>query len=143
MVSSAPEYARFLQMILDGGSYRGARILPSAAVEEMLSDQTGGARLVFSPMAANPSLRDARYGIGVWREVSDSASGRAIEVSSPGAFGFIPWIDRDRGLVGVLTMRGMLRNAMPTYVTMKRIIRETIPARPVARPEPHRPARVG
>ena len=138
MASSAPEYARFLQMVLAGGVYEGKQVLPAALIDEMLSDQTGGARIVSSPFVGDPragsSPGPTRYGIGTWREVNDSVTGRSMVASSPGAFGFVPWIDRERGLGGVLTMRGNLRNAMPTYHAMKAIIRETIPARAPASP---------
>jgi CubicO group peptidase (beta-lactamase class C family) len=138
MVSSAPEYGRFLEMILAGGMYEGKRVLPAALIEEMLGDQTRGARIASSPFVGDPRARSAgtptRYGIGIWREVNDSATGRSIEASSPGGFGFVPWIDRDRGMGGVLTMHGHLRNAMPMYHALKAIIRETIPARAPAPP---------
>jgi CubicO group peptidase (beta-lactamase class C family) len=143
LVSSAPEFARFLQMIVAGGMYEGKRVLPASAIEEMLSDQTRGARLALSPLAGYPSVATSRYGVGIWREVNDPATGRSIEASSPGAFGFIPWIDRDRGIVGVLTMRGNIGNAMPTYLAMKAIIRATIPTRAAPARSPNRSPRGG
>jgi CubicO group peptidase (beta-lactamase class C family) len=142
MFSSAPEYAAFLRMVLAGGMHEDKRVLPAALIEEMLNDQTRGARIASSPFEGDPRARTrmpTRYGIGVWREVNDSATGRSIEASSPGALGFLPWIDRDRGLAGVLTMQGRLRDAMPMYHAMKAIIRETIPARRSAPPSPERP----
>ncbi len=94
--SSVDEYARFLQMILQRGSFGGKRILSESSVVEMHKDQTAGARIVYTiyekHAALDQSLLLARYGVGVWREKTD-ASGQLLEASSQGALGFSPWID--------------------------------------------------
>lgn len=131
--STAADYARFLQMLLDGGLYRGTRVLSQAAVDTMLADQTRGARIVASPyiglsqLVGMPELARTRYGVGVWREVVDTSTGRLLEASCQGAFGFSPWIDVDRDVVAVLAIGGRLADAFPTYIELKGLVRAAVP----------------
>ena len=99
LVTSRDDYARLLRMLLDSGVLDGRRVLSAAAVAAMERDWTRGAL----PEPPVP-VRSAGYGIGMWIVRADS-SGRAVELSSPGAYGFTPWIDRERDLLGVLAMR--------------------------------------
>jgi CubicO group peptidase (beta-lactamase class C family) len=127
--SSADDYARFLQMILQRGSFGGKRILSEASVLELHKDQTGGARIAYTiyekHAALDQSLPLARYGIGVWREKAD-ASGQLLEASSQGALGFSPWIDFERNLGGVLSVRGSFSEALPDYLAVKDQIRRIV-----------------
>lgn len=45
LLSTANDYARFLQMVLNGGELDGVRILSSASIESMLSNHIGDLRL--------------------------------------------------------------------------------------------------
>jgi len=94
--SSLDDYGRLLEMLLAKGSFRGARILSEAAVAEMWQDQTFGVPIVFAPVG----LAGLRYGLGAWRNLV-TAQGEPLRVSSPGAFGFTPWLDLDLGFYGI------------------------------------------
>ena len=93
--SSLDDYGRFLEMLLGGGVFRGTRILEQASVEEMRKDQTFGV-----PIVSTPAEGATRYGLGTWRDIVDGA-GEPVRVSSPGAFGFTPWLELDLGYYGV------------------------------------------
>lgn len=127
--SSADEYARFLQMILQRGSFDSKRILSEASALELHEDQTGSARIAYTiyekRAALDENLPLARYGIGVWRERVD-ASGRLLEASSQGALGFSPWIDFERNLGGVLSVRSSFSQALPDYLAVKDQIRRIV-----------------
>lgn len=41
------------------------------------------------------------YGLTAWLECDTPATGCAV-ISSPGAFGFTPWIDRDTGYYAII-----------------------------------------
>ncbi len=129
--SSAADYIKFLQMILNGGVYQGRQILSSASIEEMYENQTGNVPIIDTPYqiygTLNPALPNMRYGIGLWREVVDSLTGNLIEAGSQGAFGFSPWIDRSRNIAGVLAVYGQLEKVMPTYLELRKRIRQIIP----------------
>ncbi len=126
--STAAEYARVLQALVDGGG----PILTLAAVDAMLADQTDGAPIAYSPyqslsrLAGDPELAETRYGVGVWRETADLGAGGGLEAASPGAFGFSPWIDRSRGIVAVLAVQNRLGAVFPTYLRLKAIVRDAL-----------------
>ena len=134
--SSLDDYVRFLQMILNRGVVNGRTILSAASVDEMQKDQTRGAAIGFTPYEKygylDAGLPSTRYGLGEWRERVD-ATGRAVEVSSQGAFGFSPWIDKERMLVGVLMLRSSLIQVMPVYLDLKQIVRTAIAPVPTTR----------
>ena len=127
--SSAEEYSRFLQMLLQRGSFDGKRILTEASVLEMHKDQTAGAHIAYTiyekHAALDPKLPLARYGVGVWRERADE-TGRLLETSSQGALGFSPWIDVERNLAGVLLVRASFSRALPDYLAVKDEIRRIV-----------------
>jgi CubicO group peptidase (beta-lactamase class C family) len=130
--SSADDYGRFLQMILQRGSFSGKRVLSAASVVEMHKDQTGGARIAYTiyekHAARDPSLPRARYGVGVWRERMDEAGQQLRDASSPGALGFIPWIDVERNLAGVVSAQSSFSRVLPVYLELKKEIRRIVPA---------------
>lgn len=136
-VSCVDDYGAFLQMLVAGGTWQGKRILSEAAIGAMLQDETDGAAIAYSPWTSfeglDPSVsKPVRYGIGNWREVVDPVTGAAVESSSHGAFGTGPWMDRSRGLAGILLVFDKLEDVVPTYFDVKNLIRAQIPAAPRA-----------
>jgi CubicO group peptidase (beta-lactamase class C family) len=129
--SSIDDYGRFLQMILNLGNFNGKQILSAASVAEMHKDQTNGARIGYTIYEKHgdldPTLPQARYGIGVWREKVDEVSGELLEPSSQGALGFSPWIDTKRNLAGVLSVQSSMSRVMPVYLALKEEIRRVVP----------------
>ena len=129
--SSADEYGRFLQMILQRGVADGKQILSLDSIVEMHKDQTGRARIVYTiyekHAALDPNLPLARYGVGVWREKMDDGSQRVGDASSQGALGFTPWIDVERNLAGVLSVQSSFSRVMPIYLELKKEIGRIIP----------------
>jgi len=100
--SSLRDYGHFLDMIANKGVYKGRRVLSEQAVREMQKDQTGSLPL---KRASNDRMgRVSHYGLGEWLDVQDK-DGRTVQVSSPGAYGFRPWLNLDRNLYGVFMMQ--------------------------------------
>ncbi len=94
--STASDLAAFYQMVLNGGTYNGKRLLSRAAVELMTSLQTG----------------DIKMGVGyglAWTVVRDE--GGTLQMQSigtyghGGAFGTLGWVDPKKDLVGVLMIQ--------------------------------------
>jgi len=82
MISTAMDYARFLQMYLNGGVYGGVRILPSEAIRK----------------AVTPRIKadeDGSYGFG-WRVTDDGV------YSHSGSDGTMAWVDPGRDLFGLV-----------------------------------------
>jgi CubicO group peptidase (beta-lactamase class C family) len=129
--SSADDYGRFLQMILQRGTFNGKQLLSATSVVEMHKNQTGGARIAYTIYekhgARDPSLLLARYGVGVWREKVDEAGQQLREASSQGALGFSPWIDVERNLAGVLSVQSSFSRVIPVYLELKEEIRRIVP----------------
>jgi CubicO group peptidase (beta-lactamase class C family) len=118
--STVQDFANLLQMHLNGGVFNGRQVLSSTTVEEMQRDQTKGV-----PIAFTPQPDDRRYGLGEWLDVV-GRNGRSVQLSSQGAFGFSPWIDRERNLVGVFLVRDRLRNVYGLVQDLQQTIRERV-----------------
>jgi CubicO group peptidase (beta-lactamase class C family) len=130
--SSADDYGRFLQMILQRGTFNGRQVLSATSVLELHKNQTGGARIAYTiyqnKSALDPTLPLARYGVGVWREKTQEASQQLREASSHGALGFSPWVDVERNLAGVLSVQSSFSRVLPVYLKLKDEIRRIVPA---------------
>ncbi|GAA4341610.1 serine hydrolase domain-containing protein [Flaviaesturariibacter amylovorans] len=115
VTSSASDYLKLLRMLAAGGRIGDTVLLSPVEVRELLADQTGGAAIGYSPFTKYKTLfgtdRDPRYGIGNWiiREPSFTIN------TSPGAFGFTPWIDLGRGYYGVLAVQSAGPRVMPVF----------------------------
>jgi CubicO group peptidase (beta-lactamase class C family) len=95
------EYARVLQLEFNRGTYLGNRLLADALFTEQGTEPYPGAVIGTSPFTAI-SL-DFRYGLAGWLECPPPAVNCGV-VSSPGAFGFTPWVDREGGYYAVIGM---------------------------------------
>ena len=95
LTSSAADYARFLQMLLNGGQWNGTRILKPATVREMTSNQIGDLKFM------SPTDRFG-YGFGI---VAGAGKDQVAAVGSYSWGGFYNtgfWVDPEKKLVGVL-----------------------------------------
>ncbi len=101
--TSGADYAVFLTELIAGRYLAGSR-------GELLSDQSGAARIAKSPI--EPLGQEWRYALGSWKECAREAYGdecaAASEYSSPGAYGFYPWLDLERGYWAVWTTKRSL-----------------------------------
>ncbi|MCH8508189.1 MAG: beta-lactamase family protein [Phycisphaerales bacterium] len=101
--SNLRDYARVLAMLLRGGEIDGVRILSEQRVASMFEDETVGLpRRVPPPTGA----ADWGYGFGGWISRTGT-DGSTLEFISPGAFGFTPWIDLERGIYGIVMVEGL------------------------------------
>lgn len=108
-------------MVANRGVYNGVRVLSEEAVETMLTDQTGNAPVVSSPgpgMEEYSGYGQFRYGVGCWLERFDPATGKAWEISSPGAFGCAPFVDLKRNLAGVFMPLTLKQKVLPSGETV-------------------------
>lgn len=105
MVSTAMDYARFLQMLLDGGALDGKRILSPKTVAYMTADHLG------TVVAPGPLyLPGAGFGFGlgfaVRREAGVSpVAGSVGEYNWGGAGGTYFWVDPQESLFVVFMMQ--------------------------------------
>jgi CubicO group peptidase (beta-lactamase class C family) len=93
LLATAEDYARFLQMLLNGGELHGARLLSPKTIELMLADHAGA------------QYKSQAMGLGFW--VTDRL-GRNGQPGSVGAFGWggayytTYWVDPAEKMVCVL-----------------------------------------
>ncbi len=104
--TSADDYLKFLTMIFYRGQAPGGpRILSEDAIDQMERAQTIGADVFLVPPGARD---DWNYGVGFWCE-KVSEDGDCTLLSSPGAFGFYPWINRENGTYGIFAVQNRCR----------------------------------
>jgi CubicO group peptidase (beta-lactamase class C family) len=107
LVSTAQDYLRFCQMLLNGGALDGTRLLSPKTVQLMTSDHTKQARL---PQGGVALGRGAAFGLG-FQVITDTAENQRI-----GSVGTFDWagaastsffIDPQEQLIGILMTQKM------------------------------------
>jgi CubicO group peptidase (beta-lactamase class C family) len=108
LFSTVGDYARFAQMLVNGGELDGVRLLSPRTVALMEMNQAPAQAMPYEQRAG--ILKNAGYGYGLgMRVLTDvAASGRAGSVGEfgwDGAFATYFWIDRKEELYGLLMMQ--------------------------------------
>ena len=119
--STLGDYATLVDMVLAHGVSVGRRFLSADTIDAMARDRTAGTSDLARPPTAPSSYG---YGIGQWIEkVHDTRylSGAPI-VSSPGAFGFHPWVDHMSGIAGVLMVQDQGANLSRTFASLRALL---------------------
>jgi CubicO group peptidase (beta-lactamase class C family) len=107
--STMRDYMTFLRMLLNDGVHDGKAFLAPDSVRELLTDRTGSVPML---RAASRRLeKRTGYGVGCWIDQPDEDH-VAIVASSPGVFGFKPWIDRRRKLAAILMIEDVGRQRL-------------------------------
>lgn len=95
------EYARVLELEYHRGVYRGTRLIGDALFTVQATEPYPNAVIGSSPVK-NVGL-EYHYGLANWLLCPPPATGCPVQ-SSPGAFGFTPWVDRPGGYYAILGM---------------------------------------
>ena len=74
LFSTARDYTRFAQMVLDGGTLEGQRIVRPDTIRELTTNQIGDLTM---SLGGGPALRGAKYGLGFGLEMAPGAGGAA------------------------------------------------------------------
>lgn len=93
MISTAMDYAAFCQMFLNGGSYGGRRILQPETVARMTRSQTAALGVTSNDYGYGWAIDGDRFGHG-------------------GSDGTYAWVDRGRGIVGIILTQTPAGNRM-------------------------------
>lgn len=97
MYSTASDLAALSQMLLNGGIYRGRRILSRLSVQLMTSNQTAGL-----PLAGTHRPAFHGFGLGLWGDpAEDFPLTTRGSFGHNGAFGGIFWVDPEEGLIRI------------------------------------------
>lgn len=95
------EYARMLGLVYDRGSYQGNSLIGAALFTTQASEPYPNAVIGNSPFTS--VALNFHYGLTAWLECTPPAVNCGV-LSSPGAFGFTPWVDRDGGYYAIIGM---------------------------------------
>jgi CubicO group peptidase (beta-lactamase class C family) len=107
MVSTVPDYLRFLQAMLNGGELGGVRVLRADTVQQMITDQLPDEVL---PISLNPPtpMADLGWGYGFSVVIDGHASSFARndgEFGWNGSLGTFSWADPHTGISAVLMLQ--------------------------------------
>jgi len=121
LISTASDYMRFCQMMLNGGELHGARIISPKTIELMTTNHlTKDMRSGFGEQAGAASNFGFGLGFGVATDLAASAIvGSVGSYNWGGAAGTIFWIDPKEDLAVVVMIQVMSGNVVPLRSTMQ------------------------
>lgn len=118
--TTADDYRHFQQMFLDGGVYEGRQVLSADMIAEMSTDQITGLPKVGTPLDPDDF---PGYTFGWWISSPDLHPGSAgPELSDPGLFGAVPWLDLDLNYSAVLLILSDSRTGLDIFSTARGLI---------------------
>ena len=125
LVSTVTDYARFLQMLVNGGELDGTRILSPTTVDLFTINHAPAPALPYG-FAKGEDLFHQGYGYSLATRVlmDVSASGKAGSVGEfgwDGAFNTYFWVDRTQELYGLLMTQHSPNNYYPLADTFKQL----------------------
>jgi serine-type D-Ala-D-Ala carboxypeptidase/endopeptidase len=131
LVTNMEDYAVLLGLVLNDGMHDGMQLISPGLVAAIMTEPYPDATIGNIPALAAGLM--FRYGLGGWLECDTPAEGCAV-VSSPGGFGWTPWIDRDTGYAAILGMQappgdGLFPFSVLLAEDLKPLIREALQAR--------------
>jgi CubicO group peptidase (beta-lactamase class C family) len=100
LVSTVGDYARFLQMLLNGGELEGVRVLGPKTVQLMSADALAGSE--------HPLGRGAGFGLGFQVTTELGPAGEAGSVGAlswSGIYGTMFWADPSEQLIGIVMLQ--------------------------------------
>ena len=101
ITSTAADYVRFQQMMLNGGELDGVRILGRKTVELMFANHTGDMEIMFSPPGFGFGLGYAVL-LDRGKAASPQSEGTGFWGGGSGTFF---WVDPEEELIGVFMMQ--------------------------------------
>lgn len=110
LFSTGPDYARFCQMLLNGGTFRGKQYLSPAAYQQLTTVHTGELKTGFLQTEEYGNW-GMNYGWGIGVAILKAPHPGVAEMLSPGTFGHggawgtQAWIDPVRGLAYILMVQ--------------------------------------
>lgn len=101
MRATMNEYSPLLALAFNRGRHQGNQLIDAALFDAQGTEPYPDAVIGNSPFSA--LALNFHYGLTAWLECAPPAN-NCQNISSPGAFGFTPWLDRDAGYYAILGM---------------------------------------
>jgi len=121
LVVSMSEYAKFLGFVYRKGELDGAQLIDAALFDQQAMDPYPDAIIGETPVES-PSVR---YGLTAWLECDTPTTGCAV-ISSPGLYGFTPWLDREHGYYAIIGMENHDLSQRGTAVALEQTLKPLI-----------------
>ena len=121
LVSTAADYQRFLQLLRNGGTAGGKRLVGADSIAEMTRNQLPQAALAGSPLAA----QGLGFGLGVAVVTDPTLAPAPLPAGSyfwGGAASTYFWVDPVRGLTGVVMTQVFGGDVGPFYLDLLRAV---------------------
>ncbi|MFT6377946.1 MAG: CubicO group peptidase (beta-lactamase class C family) [bacterium] len=103
LLATPVEYGRMLSLVLADGQLDGESFIAPALIDRMFRNAYTSADV--GRMPAGLQLFDWRYSFGSWLECAGPVTECNV-ISSAGAYGLVPWVDRATGYTGLVAMEG-------------------------------------
>jgi CubicO group peptidase (beta-lactamase class C family) len=101
LTANIDEYSQFLRVVFHRGEVDSTRLFDAALTDRLFENHYTDATIGTSPM--DTYGYPYHYSFGSWLEC-DGAVSECDRMSSPGAYGFTPWVDREHGYYAILAM---------------------------------------
>lgn len=125
LVSTLGDYAKFAQMLLDGGTHGGQRVLEEATVKMMMTNQMDADDKFLMPWFGDPG--DAGFGYGGRVVTGGTPESIAASGDGPGQFGWSGmarttfWIDEPNDAFGILMLQYFTDKDPQIHTDFKRL----------------------
>ena len=135
MVSTAADYARFCQMLLNGGELQRVRILQRESVAQMTRDQLPPGIPTSSSRIPAVDVRQESghgFGLGFMVRTADGRSpirGSVGDYAWPGLFGTYFWVDPKQQLFGIILIQSpgaAFRASAATWVELRNLVYDAL-----------------
>lgn len=134
--TSPADYLAYMKMVMNGGTCGDSRVLSESSIAEMFTNQTNDAPVAQTYWESNHpdypyGKDDLRYSFGAWILAENPETGDVEEITSPGAWGTFPWVDRKRGIHGIIATYiplpdGGFRRVLDSELAILSLIRSEI-----------------
>ncbi|MEW6006002.1 MAG: serine hydrolase [Stygiobacter sp.] len=114
------DYSHLILMHLRGGMFGTTRVLSDSAIVEMQKDHVKGL-----PFISSMQKPEIGYGLTWWFDEMD-ANGNANQISVPGAYGAIPWINFSYQYGAFLLTFDQLANSVPVWEEIVPLIHQAL-----------------
>lgn len=125
--ATLPDYARMLHLVANKGRVGGVTLYSEKLGASMFHERTEG--LPREDLPPDASRSDVGYAFGMWVEERD-ALGNPVVLSSPGAFGYTPWIDFEDGYVAIIMVKGVRQRLLSDLNEIRDAVDEAVRALP-------------
>ena len=128
IVSTVPDYLRFLQVFLNKGELDGARVLSADGVAQMTRNHIPDSALPIGLSPQNPML-DRGWGYGFSVVIDKTASAFGVnngEFGWNGSLGTFSWADPETGTIAVLMVQVVPSGAYNLSGIFKAMVYQTI-----------------